>query len=68
VYLSVQYLLAMGHRRFVVVLGAAAAAEVFMLLAIGPDLTGIAFALFALQLVCAACVLTVSFQTRAPLR
>jgi O-antigen/teichoic acid export membrane protein len=66
VYLSVQYLLAMGHRRFVAVLGAAAAAEVVVLLAIGPDLTGIAFALFALLLVCAACVLTLSFQTRAP--
>jgi len=68
VYLSVQYLLAMGHRRFVAVLGAAAAAEVLVLLAVGADLTAIAVALFAIQLACAVCVLTVSLRTRVPLR
>jgi O-antigen/teichoic acid export membrane protein len=68
VYLSVQYLLAMHHRRFVAVLVPAAIAEVVVLLAIGADLTGIALALFTIQLVCAACVLTVSLRTRAPVR
>ena len=68
VYLSVQFLLAMGHRRFVGVLAVAAAAEVLVLLAIGPDLTGIALGLAGLQLACAACVLTLSFRTRAPVR
>jgi O-antigen/teichoic acid export membrane protein len=68
VYLSVQYLLAMGHRRFVAVLGVAAAAEVLVLLAVAPDLTGIALGLAGLQLACAACVLTLSFKTRAPVR
>ena len=68
VYLSVQFLLAMAQRRFIAALAAAAAAELLALLAIGPHLTGIALALFAIQLVCAACVLTVSLRTRAPVR
>jgi O-antigen/teichoic acid export membrane protein len=68
VYLSVQFLLAMGHRRFIAVLAAAAAAEVLVLLAVGAHLTRIALALFAIQLVCAVCVLVVSMRTRAPLR
>jgi O-antigen/teichoic acid export membrane protein len=65
-YLSVQFLLAMHRRRFVAVLAVAAAAEVLVLVAIGPHLTRIAIALFAIQLACAACVLTVSLRTRAP--
>jgi O-antigen/teichoic acid export membrane protein len=67
VYLSVQYLLAMNHLRFVAVLVAAAIAEVLVLLVVGADLTGIALALFAIQLATAACVLTISLRTRAPL-
>jgi O-antigen/teichoic acid export membrane protein len=66
VYLSVQFLLAMRHRRFIAVLAVAAAAEVLVLLAIGADLTGIALALFAIQLACFACVLGVSMRTSAP--
>lgn len=67
-YLSVQFLLAMGQRRFIAVLAVAAAAEVVVLLAIGPHLTGIGQALFAIQLACAACMLTVALRTRAPVR
>jgi O-antigen/teichoic acid export membrane protein len=65
-YLSVQFLLAMHKHRFVVVLAVAAAAEVIVLLALGAHLTRIAIALFAIQLVCAACVLAVSLRTRTP--
>jgi hypothetical protein len=50
------------------VLAAAAAAEVLVLLAVGAHLTRIALALFAIQLVCAVCVLVVSMRTRAPVR
>jgi len=66
-YLSVQFLLAMHQRAFLAVLALAAAAEVIVLLALGAHLTRIAVALFAIQLACAACVLTVSLRTRAPL-
>jgi O-antigen/teichoic acid export membrane protein len=64
VYLATQFLLAMHRRRFIAVLAVAAAAEVVVLLAIGAHLTRIALALFAIQLVCAACVLTVSLRDR----
>jgi O-antigen/teichoic acid export membrane protein len=56
-YLSVQYLLALRHRRFIGVLAAAAVAEVLLLVAVGADLTGIALALAGLQLVCATFML-----------
>jgi hypothetical protein len=62
----VQYLLAMGHRRFVAVLAAAAVAEVAVLVAVGADLTGIAVALFALQASCAVFMLADAFRTSAP--
>jgi len=65
-YLSVQFLLAMHERAFVAVLAVAATAEVIVLLALGAHLTSIAIALFVIQLACAACVLTVSLRTRAP--
>jgi O-antigen/teichoic acid export membrane protein len=65
VYLSVQFLLAMHRRRFIAVLAVAAVAEVLVLLAIGAHLTGIAIALFAIQGVTAACVLTISLRRRA---
>jgi len=62
VYLSVQFLLAMHRRRFIAVLAVAAVAEVLVLIAIGAHLTRIALALFAIQLVSAVCVLTVSLR------
>jgi O-antigen/teichoic acid export membrane protein len=65
VYLSVQFLLAMHQRRFVVVLAVAAVAEVLVLLAVGAHLTRIALALFAIQAATAACVLTISLRRRA---
>ena len=65
-YLAVQYLLAIGKRSFIGVLAAAAAVEVIVLLAVGANLTGIAFALFGLQLVCAASMLVLSLRTPAP--
>ncbi len=36
--------------------------EVVLLLAVGANLTGVALALFALQLVCASAVLALSFR------
>ncbi len=65
-YLSVQFLLAMHRRGFIAVLAVAATAEIVVLLALGAHLTRIAIALCAIQLACAACVLTVSLRTRAP--
>ena len=65
VYLSVQFLLAMHRRAFIGVLAVAAVAEVVVLLAIGAHLTRIALALFAIQAVTAACVLTISLRRRA---
>jgi O-antigen/teichoic acid export membrane protein len=65
-YLSVQFLLAMHRHRFVAILAVAATAEVIVLLALGAHLTRIAIALFAIQLACAACLLTVALRTRAP--
>jgi O-antigen/teichoic acid export membrane protein len=64
VYLSVQYLIALGRPSFLWVLGAGAALEVLVLLAIGAHLTEIALTLAALQLTCAAIVLTLSFRTK----
>jgi glycosyltransferase involved in cell wall biosynthesis/O-antigen/teichoic acid export membrane protein len=64
-YLAVQYLLAIGRRSFIGVLAAAAAVEVLALLAVGADLTGIALALFGLQLFCAASMLTLSLRAPA---
>ena len=66
-YLGVQFLLGMGRRGFVVVLAVAAVAEILVLLALGAHLTRIAVALFAIQLACAACTLTISLRTRAPI-
>ena len=62
-YLSVQYLLALRHRRFIGVLGIAAVAEVLLLLAVGASLTGIAVALAGLQLVCATCMVAQALRT-----
>jgi glycosyltransferase involved in cell wall biosynthesis/O-antigen/teichoic acid export membrane protein len=64
-YLAVQYLLAIGRRSFIGVLAAAAAVEVLALLAVGANLTGIALALFGLQLLCATSMLALSLRTPA---
>jgi O-antigen/teichoic acid export membrane protein len=61
-YLSVQYLLALGHARFIWVLAAAAVMEVVLLAAVGANLTGVALALFGLQLSCATIILTLSLR------
>ena len=65
-YLSVQYLLAMGKASFLVVLGAALVIEVPLLLSIGDDLTAIALALFGIQAVTAAIILTMAMRQRTP--
>jgi len=67
-YLAVQYLLALGRSAFIWVLGAGAAAEVLLLLAIGADLTQVAIALSALQMACAAAVLALSLRGAAAAR
>jgi hypothetical protein len=62
----VQYLLAIGRSSFIPVLAAAAALEVALLLMVGANLTGVALALFGLQLACAATVLVLSFRGAVP--
>jgi O-antigen/teichoic acid export membrane protein len=64
-YLSVQYLLALGHAGFIWVLAAAAVMEVVLLSAVGANLTGVAIALFVLQLACASIILTLSLRQAA---
>lgn len=61
-YLSVQFLLALGHAGFIWVLAAAAVMEVVLLAAVGANLTGVALALFGLQLACATIILTLSLR------
>jgi O-antigen/teichoic acid export membrane protein len=63
-YLAVQYLLALGHWRFIWILVAGVLAEIGLLAGIGADLEQVAFALFGVQLVCAAAMLTAAL--RAP--
>jgi O-antigen/teichoic acid export membrane protein len=63
-YLSVQYLLALGRSTFVWLLAAAAVTEVALLAGIGADLEEVAFALFAVQLACAAAVVSLAYRTR----
>jgi O-antigen/teichoic acid export membrane protein len=65
-YLSVQYLLAMGRAMFIWVLGAAVVVEVAVLVGIGADLTAIALALLAVQIVCAGTTLTLALRQRLP--
>ena len=62
-YLAVQYLLGLHRARFIWALAVAAVAEVVLLASIGANLERVALALFALQLVCAAVVVTISFRT-----
>ena len=65
-YLSVQYLLALGRWRFIWVLALAAAAEVGLLAGVGADLEQVALTLLAVQLCCAAVMLTIAFRTTGP--
>jgi hypothetical protein len=65
VYLAVQYMLALGNARFIVVLGIAAAAEPILLILIGAHLRDVAFALFGLQLALAVVITTLSFRSAA---
>jgi O-antigen/teichoic acid export membrane protein len=62
-YLSVQYLLGLHRARFIWTLAVAAVAEVILLASIGADLEQVALALFALQAVCAAVLVTASLRT-----
>ncbi|HYM56407.1 MAG TPA: hypothetical protein VES79_00445 [Solirubrobacteraceae bacterium] len=64
-YLSVQYLLALGRPTFVWLLAGAALTEVVLLARIGADLERVAFSLFAVQLACAAAVVSLAYRTRA---
>jgi O-antigen/teichoic acid export membrane protein len=61
-YLAVQYLLALGRWRFIWVLAVAAAVEIGLLAAIDADLTQVGVALFAIQLCCAAVMLTAALR------
>jgi O-antigen/teichoic acid export membrane protein len=63
-YLSVQYLLALGHSRFLWLLGVAALVEPLLVLGIGAHLTEVALALLAIQATLAACVIAVSMRSR----
>ncbi len=63
-YLSVQYLLALGHSRFLWLLGVAALVEPLLVVGIGAHLTEVALALLAVQAVLAACVIAVSMRSR----
>jgi O-antigen/teichoic acid export membrane protein len=62
-YLAVQYLLALGRWRFISVLAVAAAVEIGLLAAIDADPTRVGLALFAIQLCCAAVMVTVALRT-----
>jgi O-antigen/teichoic acid export membrane protein len=66
VYLSVQYLLAMGRAIFVWVLSLAIVVEVVVLIVIGADLTAIAMALFGVQVVCAGMTFLLAWRQTAP--
>ena len=63
--LSVQYLLALHKRAFVAVLAVATVLEVVVLAGVGTNLERLAFALFLVQLACAAVVVTVAYRTTA---
>ncbi|MCW2951692.1 MAG: glycosyltransferase [Conexibacter sp.] len=64
-YLSIQYLLALGRTRFLLVLGAVAAAEPILLLTIAPSKPdGFAFVLLAIQAVAAALSFALAWRER----
>lgn len=61
-YLCVQYLLALGRKSFIPILGVAAIADVVLLAGIGADLTDVAISLCALQAVAAVVILSLSLR------
>lgn len=64
-YLSIQYLLALGHTRFLLVLGVVAAAEPILLLTVAPSKpNGFAFVLLAIQAVGAAVSFALAWRQR----
>jgi O-antigen/teichoic acid export membrane protein len=65
-YLSVQYLLAMGRATFIWVLAVALVMEVVVLLGLGADLTAIAIALVAVQVLCAGVTFTLARRQSTP--
>jgi glycosyltransferase involved in cell wall biosynthesis/O-antigen/teichoic acid export membrane protein len=67
-YLGVQYLLALGRSRFVLLLGTAAVAELGMLVAVGSGLVSVALVLVVLQLVLAPTLLGLGLRSAATAR
>jgi O-antigen/teichoic acid export membrane protein len=65
VYLSVQYLLALGRANFIPILAVVAVMEVLLLIGVGANLLHVALALFGLQIFCASGMLTLALR-RAP--
>ncbi len=63
-YLCVQYLLALGRKGFIPVLGIAAIADVVLLAGIGANLTNVAISLCALQAAAAVVILSLSLRRR----
>jgi O-antigen/teichoic acid export membrane protein len=64
-YLSIQYLLALGRTRFLLVLGAVAAAEPILLLTVAPSKPdGFAFVLLAIQAVAAGLSFALAWRER----
>ena len=63
--LSVQYLLALHGRAFVAVLAIAVVAEIAVLALVGANLEKLAFALFLVQLACAAVIVPTAYRTTA---
>jgi O-antigen/teichoic acid export membrane protein len=64
-YLAVQYLLALGHSRFIMLLAVALAVEVVSLVAIGADLTAVALAMLAIQAACAGTLIALALRPAA---
>jgi hypothetical protein len=60
-FLVVQYHLALHRARFIAVLAVAAIVQPLVLLAIGPDLTGIALGMLGVQATLAATMLVLAF-------
>jgi O-antigen/teichoic acid export membrane protein len=64
-YLATQYHLALHRSRFLVVLAAGAVAQPLIMIAIGPDLTGLALGLLALHLCMAATMAVLALRRPA---
>jgi O-antigen/teichoic acid export membrane protein len=65
VYLSVQFLLALDRSRFLVLLAVAAVVEAGLLVVIGPDLTGIAVGVLALEACLATSLVVVGMRAQS---